>query len=74
MFVPPLLKEIPGPEGVISEEFIKDVLAKVWKEMEILNPCCPFDAYIEVPLTLIENFLYSVPICASPMNKLFMSV
>lgn len=31
VFVPPLLAEIPRLEGVISEEFIKDVLAKVWE-------------------------------------------
>jgi hypothetical protein len=35
VFVPPLLTEIPRPEGVISEEFIKDLLAKVWEEMGI---------------------------------------
>jgi hypothetical protein len=46
VFVPPLLTEIPRLEGVISEEFIKDVLAKVSEEMGIWNSRCPFDAWL----------------------------
>jgi len=71
VFVPPLLAEIPRLEGVISEEFIKDVLAKVWEEMGMWNPVVRLTPgfHIEVPLALIENFLDSVPICASPMNS-----
>jgi hypothetical protein len=44
VFVPPLLTEIPRLERVISEAFIKDMLAEVWEEMGIWNPRCPFDA------------------------------
>ena len=45
VFVPPLLTEIPRLKGVISEEFIKDLLVKVWEEMGMWNPRCPFDAW-----------------------------
>ena len=67
----PLLTEIPRLAGMISEEFIKDVLAKVWEEMGIWNPRCPIDAWRSHrgSLTLIENFLDSSPIYASPMNS-----
>jgi len=44
--MPPLLAEIPRLEGVISEEFIKDILAEVWEEMGMWNPRCPFDAWL----------------------------
>jgi hypothetical protein len=71
VFLPPLLTEIPGLGGVISKEFIKGVLAKVWKEMGILNPVVLLtpSVDIEVPLTFIEDFLCSVPICVSIMNS-----
>jgi hypothetical protein len=71
VFVPQVLTHIHQLELVTSEELIKGILAKAWKEMGISNPRCPCDFWgsRRVPVGLIGNIQNSVLICVCTMNN-----